>query len=115
MNFQDIALPLAERGFRVFPVIPKEKRPFAMAGESDHFDAATTDTGLDEFCRGCALTVFCRYFNDRFHESEDRILYSLAPFMCAPQFRDTDDMAGVIAYLGAGICVENIHDTAILQ
>jgi len=45
MNFQDIALPLAERGFRVFPVIPKEKRPFAMAGESDHFDAATTDTG----------------------------------------------------------------------
>ncbi|MGD0975735.1 MAG: bifunctional DNA primase/polymerase, partial [Candidatus Korobacteraceae bacterium] len=42
-NFLDIALPLAERGFRVFPLIPKDKRPFAMSGESDHFDAATTD------------------------------------------------------------------------
>jgi len=43
MNFLDIALPLAEKGFRVFPLIPKAKRPFAMAGEADHFDAATTD------------------------------------------------------------------------
>jgi len=42
-NFQDMALPLAERGFRVFPLIPKDKRPFAMVGDADHFDAATTD------------------------------------------------------------------------
>lgn len=41
--FDDIALPLAERGFRVFPLIPKQKRPFAMAGEYDHFDVASTD------------------------------------------------------------------------
>lgn len=43
MSFCEIALPLAERGFRVFPLIPKNKRPFAMAGDADHFDAATTD------------------------------------------------------------------------
>ncbi len=43
MTFLDRALPLAERGFRVFPLIPRNKRPFAMAGEYDHFDAATTD------------------------------------------------------------------------
>jgi P4 family phage/plasmid primase-like protien len=42
-SFLDIALPLAERGFRVFPLIPGKKQPFAMAGEADHFDAATTD------------------------------------------------------------------------
>ena len=42
MSFLEIALPLAERGFRVFPLIPKEKRPVKMA-EGDHFDAATTD------------------------------------------------------------------------
>lgn len=41
--FADIALPLAQRGFRVFPLIPKQKRPLPMAGECDHFDAATTD------------------------------------------------------------------------
>ena len=41
-NFLDIAKPLAERGFRVFPLIPKDKRPVKMA-EGDHFDAATTD------------------------------------------------------------------------
>jgi hypothetical protein len=42
-TFLDIALPLAERGFRVFPLIPKQKRPLPMAGDCDHFDAATTD------------------------------------------------------------------------
>jgi len=41
-NFLDIALPLAERGFRVFPLVPKEKRPVKMSW-GDHFDAATTD------------------------------------------------------------------------
>lgn len=41
--FTQIAVPLAERGFQVFPLIPKTKRPLAMAGEYDHFDAATTD------------------------------------------------------------------------
>ena len=46
--FLEIALPLAERGFRVFPLIPKDKRPFAMAGDADHFDAATTDAGQIE-------------------------------------------------------------------
>jgi len=45
MTFQDRALPLAERGFRVFLLIPKDKRPIRMAGEYDHFDAATTDPG----------------------------------------------------------------------
>ena len=44
MSFRDIALPLAERGFRVFPLIPKQKRPFKMEGDYDHFDAATTDS-----------------------------------------------------------------------
>ncbi len=42
-RFEAIALPLAERGFRVFPLIPKTKRPVALKGETDHFDAATTD------------------------------------------------------------------------
>ena len=41
-GFLDIALPLAERGFRVFPLVPKEKRPVKMSW-GDHFDAATTD------------------------------------------------------------------------
>jgi hypothetical protein len=41
-NFLDIAGPLAERGFRVFPLIPEEKRPVKMSW-GDHFDAATTD------------------------------------------------------------------------
>jgi hypothetical protein len=44
-RFLQIALPLAERGFRVFPLIPKQKRPLPMAGDCDHFDAATTDAG----------------------------------------------------------------------
>jgi P4 family phage/plasmid primase-like protien len=43
MIFADIALPLAWRGFRVFPLIPKQKRPLPMAGDYDHFDAATTE------------------------------------------------------------------------
>jgi hypothetical protein len=43
VSFLNRALPLAERGFRVFPLIPKQKRPVAMAGEYDHFDVATTD------------------------------------------------------------------------
>ncbi len=42
-RFLEIGLPLAERGFRVFPLIPKQKRPLPLAGEMDHFDAATTD------------------------------------------------------------------------
>ena len=42
-NFLERALPLAERGFRVFPLIPRQKRPVAMQGEYDHFDVATTD------------------------------------------------------------------------
>lgn len=41
--FLQRALPLAERGFRVFPLIPKQKRPVAMQGDYDHFDVATTD------------------------------------------------------------------------
>ena len=41
--FLQRALPLAERGFRVFPLIPKEKRPVRMQGDYDHFDVATTD------------------------------------------------------------------------
>jgi hypothetical protein len=45
MTFLEIALPLAERGFQVFPLIPRTKRPIAMAGDYDHFDAATTDQG----------------------------------------------------------------------
>ena len=40
--FQSIAAPLANRGFRVFPLIPKTKRPLSLS-EGDHFDAATTD------------------------------------------------------------------------
>ena len=43
ITFLDRALPLAERGFHVFPLIPRDKRPFRMSGEADHFDAATTD------------------------------------------------------------------------
>lgn len=42
-TFLERALPLAERGFRIFPLIPKQKRPLPMQGEYDHFDAATTD------------------------------------------------------------------------
>src|SRR6266487_6762 len=43
MTFSDIALPLAERGFQVFPLIPRTKQPIAMPDDYDHFDAATTD------------------------------------------------------------------------
>ena len=42
-RFLDIALPLAERGFRIFPLIPKTKRPVRIEGEYDHFDVASTD------------------------------------------------------------------------
>jgi hypothetical protein len=42
-SFLDIALPLAERGFQVFPLIPGKKRPISSPGEYDHFDTATTD------------------------------------------------------------------------
>jgi Bifunctional DNA primase/polymerase, N-terminal len=42
VTFLDIARPLAERGFRVFPLVPKDKRPVKMSW-GDHFDAATTD------------------------------------------------------------------------
>jgi hypothetical protein len=42
LSFKDIALPLAEKGFRVFPLIPKKKQPVRMES-GDHFDAATTD------------------------------------------------------------------------
>jgi hypothetical protein len=42
-SFLQRALPLAERGFRVFPLIPKEKRPVRIQGDYDHFDVATTD------------------------------------------------------------------------
>jgi hypothetical protein len=41
--FQAIALPLAERGFQCFPLIPKSKRPISIKGAADHFDASTTD------------------------------------------------------------------------
>lgn len=44
MNFfAEIALPLAERGFHCFPLIPKSKRPISIEGDADHFDASTTD------------------------------------------------------------------------
>jgi hypothetical protein len=42
MTFADIALPLAERGFRVFPLVPQQKFPVKMSW-GDHFDAATTE------------------------------------------------------------------------
>src|SRR5579863_2224393 len=42
MTFLEIALPLTERGFRVFPLVPKNKMPMKMSS-GDHFDAATTD------------------------------------------------------------------------
>jgi hypothetical protein len=46
-RFLEIALPLAERGFRVFPLVPQEKFPVKMSW-GDHFDAATTDTAALE-------------------------------------------------------------------
>jgi hypothetical protein len=46
-RFLEIALPLAERGFRVFPLVPKDKRPVKMSW-GDHFDAATTDVAALE-------------------------------------------------------------------
>src|SRR5258706_10477968 len=42
MSFLDIALPCARLGFRVFPLIPKTKRPLKLAC-GDHFDGATVD------------------------------------------------------------------------
>jgi hypothetical protein len=42
VTFLDRALPLAERGFRVFPLIAKKKQPPKFSW-GDHFDAATTD------------------------------------------------------------------------
>src|SRR5438270_5924274 len=47
--FSEIAVPLAERGFRVFPLVPQQKFPLKMAW-GDHFDAATTDlTALEQW------------------------------------------------------------------
>ena len=44
MNFfEEIALPLAERGFHCFPLVPKSKRPMSVKGDADHFDASTTE------------------------------------------------------------------------
>lgn len=40
--FLDVAILLTERGFRVFPLVPKDKKPLKMSW-GDHFDAATTD------------------------------------------------------------------------
>jgi hypothetical protein len=52
-TFLDIALPLAERGFRVFPLIPQDKRPVKMSW-GDHFDAATTARApLEQWSREC--------------------------------------------------------------
>ena len=45
--FLDAALPLAERGFRVFPLIPKRKSPMRMEGDYDHFDAAHDGRGAN--------------------------------------------------------------------
>ena len=42
MSFLDIALRNAAWGFRLFPLIPKTKRPLPLT-EGDHFDAATVD------------------------------------------------------------------------
>ena len=41
--FEEIALPVAERGFHCFPLVPKSKRPLSIEGDADHFDASTTD------------------------------------------------------------------------
>jgi P4 family phage/plasmid primase-like protien len=41
-HFFEIAVALAERGFRVFPLIPRSKAPVKMSW-GDHFDAASTD------------------------------------------------------------------------
>src|SRR6266481_9289074 len=49
--FLDIAEPLAERGFRVFPLAPRQKFPVKMSW-GDHFDAATTDlAALEQWSR----------------------------------------------------------------
>src|ERR1700675_3220146 len=42
-NFLEIASPLADRGFNVFPLIPRKKEPLASPGEYCHFATATTD------------------------------------------------------------------------
>jgi Bifunctional DNA primase/polymerase, N-terminal/AAA domain len=47
MSFLEISLPLAERGFRVFPLVPKDKRPVKLSS-GDHFDASTTDVAALE-------------------------------------------------------------------
>src|SRR5712671_2408823 len=47
MSFLDIARPLAERGFRVFPLVPQQKFPVKLSW-GDHFDAATTDVAVLE-------------------------------------------------------------------
>jgi len=50
-SFLDIALPLAERGFRVFPLVPKNKMPVKLSW-GDHFDAATMDRAqLEQWSR----------------------------------------------------------------
>jgi len=51
VTFLEIALPLAERGFRVFPLVPEDKKPLKMSW-GDHFDAATTDrASLEQWSR----------------------------------------------------------------
>lgn len=45
--FADIALPLAERGFRCFPLVKGQKFPIKLSW-GDHFDAATTDRAVIE-------------------------------------------------------------------
>jgi hypothetical protein len=44
-RFLEIALPLAEKGLRVFPLVPEQKFPVKMSW-GDHFDAATTDIAV---------------------------------------------------------------------
>ena len=43
-RFLEIALPLAERGFRALPLISKQKRPLPIPGEMDRRKA----------CEACA-------------------------------------------------------------
>jgi hypothetical protein len=89
--FLEIALPLAERGFRVFPLAPREKFPVKMSW-GDHFDAATTDvTALEKWDREVpnANVGLCPDENLCFVETDDEAALQDACPDVPPEVWDT--------------------------
>jgi hypothetical protein len=91
MSFLEIATPLAEHGFRVFGLVPKDKKPLPLA-EGDHFDAATTDIAqLELWNQACpnANVGLCPDENFCFLETDSEAELKAACADLNPEIWDT--------------------------